>query len=150
MAKNGAPLLYHFYILTRLFRNIDFQHFYRKDEVQFRVRNVSQYIHWYEANAEDFKRKKRNDIFKRKAEENTSNNQKDQEKTVKESEPVIVNNDNMTINEGIERIDKDFFSKYKSVSSVTLPKSLTDVEYGAFKNSNISKIILSEGITSPG
>ena len=50
---------------TRLFRNIDIQHFYSPEEVKFKLRTVTQYIHWYEVKPEQTKYSRRNDVFKR-------------------------------------------------------------------------------------
>ena len=64
---------------------------------------------------------------------------------------VVMFNNEVVLNEGLQKIGLDAFHGCKSLESITLPSTVTEIERGAFYNCiNLRKVIFNDGLKKIG
>ena len=135
-----------------LFKNIQTQHFYNKDDIKNKKNGLYQYIYWFNDD-ELIKNKKDNEIFKNvelnsKEIENDEEIYSDEEPT--REYPLEIENGNCIIPEGVTKIGNKCFDECSELTNISLPTTLIEIGEDAFSNTNITTIIIPEGITKIG
>jgi len=139
---------------TDLFQNIQTQHFYKEEDVENKIDEKFQYIHWepVDYNSDKFKNRKDNEIFK------NVNIDYDVYKTLNDKEKHVynvifrksdaeINNGICVVPEGVTKIGDECFKGCQNLTNITLPSTLKEIGEGAFANSNVNNVIIPEGIT---
>ena len=141
--------MYHFNPIsdTSLFKNMETQHFYKKEDIKNKKEGMYQYIYWYEV---DYKHRMSslNSIYKRISLNSINQEMNENEDDVNENLRLIpIDNGIITIPEGIQLIKHDCFKDCQTLTNIQLPSSLIDIEHGAFYNTNIKEVTIPDGVT---
>ena len=140
-----------------MFKKIQTQHFYKNEDKNAKKEGMYQYIYWPEVdyNAEDYKNKENNEIYK-----NVIligfDPESDLQKTVilsdlsAEDYQVEIRYGNCVVPEGVTKIGKYCFHCCPLFKNITLPSTLKEIGDMAFSVSDITSIIIPEGVKKIG
>ena len=146
--------MYHFNPIEdcSLFENMESQYFYSKPKDKSWLTTIMgyfgygdkksgmhQYVYLYPVDYEMFKSKKENEIFKI-----VELNRK--ETDYKKEYPLLIENGNCVVPEGVTSIGNCCFLWCTSLTSIQLPSSLIIIVDGAFRETNISTITIPDGV----
>ena len=133
--------MYHFNPISdiSLFKQIETQHFYKKEDVINKKDKLFQYIYWFGVNYDKIiSSKKNNEIYK-----DVIFN-----KECLKSEDI--KNNNFIVPEGITRIGNKCFNNYSILTNIQLPSNLKELGSNSFEKTNITTITIPESVTKFG
>lgn len=152
---------------TTLFPMIQTQHFYKRDDTRYRISDMTHYIHWYEADQNEWMARSHLDTYKSVTlqnheftkplgENNNDNNIIDNTigniigRMCAWTCPLPIVKGVCIVPEGITKLGSSCFACCKGLTRVELPSTLREIGESAFEETSIDKIIIPEGVTSIG
>lgn len=151
-----------------LFPMIQTQHFYNRDDIIYKIPDMTHYIHWYEVDQNEWMARSHLDVYKSVTlqnyewreplgENNTTNNNDDRDTTDYSEDntytwtcPLPIVKGVCIVPEGITKLGSCCFQCCTGLTRVELPSTLREIGESAFEETSIKKIIIPEGVTSIG
>lgn len=151
-----------------LFPMIQTQYFYNRDDIIYKIPDMTHYIHWYEVDQNEWMKRSHLDVYKSvtlynhgvswwsypfgetdttdDSDNNNENNETDEDEGNVWSCPLPIVKGVCTVPEGITRLGPCCFMGCTGITKIELPSTLREIGNYAFQATSIREIKIPEGV----